>query len=193
MFHVQSHIRRITHRLTEAIAQIKAADTDAITGGKNTYALIDETHEFAKKPRSADVFIEIRGALAARPDGFLVQLTTQSKEPPVGVFKAELAIARAVRDGELKSPLLPILYELPLNRTRDGGWKERRYWPVINPSLGRSVDETSSSASSRRPNGRGRSSWPCSPASTSTSRSASRSGATAGRAPITGWPLLTRR
>ena len=140
MFHVQSHIRRITHRLTEAIAQIKAADTDAITGGKNTYALIDETHEFAKKPRSADVFLEIRGALAARPDGFLVQLTTQSKEPPVGVFKAELAIARAVRDGELKSPLLPVLYELPLNRTRDGGWKERRYWPVINPSLGRSVD-----------------------------------------------------
>jgi phage terminase large subunit-like protein len=140
MFHVQSHIRRITHRLTEAIAQIKAADTDAITGGKNTYALIDETHEFAKKPRSADVFIEIRGALAARPDGFLVQLTTQSKEPPVGVFKAELAIARAVRDGELRSPLLPVLYELPLNRTRDGGWKQRRYWPVVNPSLGRSVD-----------------------------------------------------
>jgi hypothetical protein len=33
MFHVQAHIRRITHRLTEAIAQIKAADTDAITGG----------------------------------------------------------------------------------------------------------------------------------------------------------------
>jgi phage terminase large subunit-like protein len=140
IFHVQSHIRRITHRLTDAMAQIKAADTDAITGGKNTYALIDETHEFAKKPRSADVFLEIRGALAARPDGFLVQLTTQSKEPPVGVFKAELAIARAVRDGELQSPLLPILYELPLRLTRDGGWKERRYWPIINPSLGRSVD-----------------------------------------------------
>ena len=140
IFHVQAHIRRITHRLTDAMAQIKAADTDAITGGKNTYALIDETHEFAKKPRSADVFLEIRGALAARPDGFLVQLTTQSKEPPVGVFKAELAIARAVRDGDLQSPLLPILYELPLRLTRDGGWKERRYWPIINPSLGRSVD-----------------------------------------------------
>jgi phage terminase large subunit-like protein len=99
MFHVQAHIRRITHRLTDAIAQIKAADTDAITGGKNTYALIDETHEFALKPRSAEVFIEIRGALAARPDGFLVQLTTQSKKPPAGVFRAELEIARAVRDG----------------------------------------------------------------------------------------------
>ena len=72
MFHVQAHIRRITHRLTDAIAHIKAADTDAITGGKNTYALIDETHEFAKKPRAADVFVEIRGALAARPDGFLI-------------------------------------------------------------------------------------------------------------------------
>ena len=141
IFHVQSHIRRITHRLTDALAQIKAADTDAITGGKNTYALIDETHEFALKPRAAEVFIEIRGALAARPDGFLVQLTTQSKKPPVGVFKAELEIARAVRDGVLKSPLLPILYELPIEATRDGGWKERRYWPIVNPSLGRSVDE----------------------------------------------------
>ena len=67
MFHVQSHIRRITHRLTEAIAQIKAADTDAITGGKNTYALIDETHEFAKKPHSADVFIGIRARLRRAP------------------------------------------------------------------------------------------------------------------------------
>jgi phage terminase large subunit-like protein len=58
----------------------------------------------------------------------------------VGFFKADLAIALAFRDGELLIPLLPILYELPLSRTRDGGWKERRYWPVINPSLGRSVD-----------------------------------------------------
>ena len=103
LFHVQTHIRRITHRNTDAIAEIKAADTDAITGGKNTYTLIDETHEFAAKPRADQVFVEVRGALAARPDGFLIQLTTQSKAPPAGVFKAELEVARAVRDGELKS------------------------------------------------------------------------------------------
>jgi phage terminase large subunit-like protein len=139
LFHVQTHIRRITHRNMDAIAEIKAADTDAITGGKNTYTLIDETHEFAKKPRADQVFVEVRGALAARPDGFLVQLTTQSKEPPAGVFKAELEVARAVRDGELKKPLLPVLYELPGRSSADGGWKDRRFWPLVNPNFGRSV------------------------------------------------------
>ena len=136
---MQTHIRRITHRNTDAIAEIKAADTDAITGGKNTYTLIDETHEFADKPRADQVFVEVRGALAARPDGFLVQLTTQSKEPPAGVFKAELEVARAVRDGELAKPLLPVLYELPARASADGGWKDRRFWPLVNPNFGRSV------------------------------------------------------
>ena len=139
LFHVQTHIRRITHRNTDAIAEIKAADTDAITGGKNTYTLIDETHEFAKKPRADQVFVEVRGALAARPDGFLVQLTTQSKEPPAGVFKAELEVARAVRDGEIAKPLLPVLYELPGRASAEGGWKDRRFWPLVNPNFGRSV------------------------------------------------------
>ena len=46
----------------------------------------------AKKPRADQVFVEVRGALAARPDGFLVQLTTQSKEPPAGVFPDRPAI-----------------------------------------------------------------------------------------------------
>jgi phage terminase large subunit-like protein len=86
------------------------------------------------------IFVELRGALAARPDGFLLQITTQSKEPPAGVFKAELSTARAVRDGRLDLPLLPLLYELPDDLANDGGWKQRKYWPLINPNLGRSVD-----------------------------------------------------
>jgi phage terminase large subunit-like protein len=142
LFHCQTHIRRITHRGSDALAEIKAADTDAITGGKNTYALIDETHEFASSVRAADVFLEIRGALAARPDGFLIQLTTQSKKPPAGVFKDELEIARQVRDGKIERPLLPVLYELPLKISADGGWKNRALWPLVNPNLGRSVSET---------------------------------------------------
>jgi phage terminase large subunit-like protein len=141
LFHGQYHIRLITHRNTGATLQIKAADTDVITGSKATYTLIDETHVFAKKSRAADIFVELRGALAARPDGFLIQVTTQSKEPPSGVFKQELETARKVRDGELKLPLLPILYELPTRLTDDHGWKRRELWPLVNPNLGRSVDE----------------------------------------------------
>jgi phage terminase large subunit-like protein len=141
IFHTKAHERTIVHRLTDASIQIKAADADVITGSKATYILVDETHEFAQKPRAAGVFVEIRGGLASRPDGFMIQITTQSKEPPAGVFKSELNIARDVRDGLIRLPLLPVLYELPLSVARDGGWKERKTWPLVNPNLNRSVDE----------------------------------------------------
>ncbi|MGE3651251.1 MAG: terminase large subunit, partial [Reyranellaceae bacterium] len=139
-FHHQRHLRLITNRKTGVALQIKAADTDVITGSKSTGILIDETHVFAKKPRAADIFVEVRGALAARPDGFMIQITTQSKEPPTGVFRSELNIAREVRDGKLALPLLAVLYELPHRIANDGGWKNRRWWPLINPNLERSVD-----------------------------------------------------
>ena len=141
LFHIQRHIRLITHRKTGATLQIKAADTDVITGSKATGTMIDETHVFAKKSNAADVFVEIRGALTARPDGFLFQTTTQSKDPPAGVFKTELNVARDVRDGTMSLPLLPILYELPRELTKDNGWKDKKYWHLVNPNMGRSVDE----------------------------------------------------
>ncbi len=141
LFHLQTHQRTITHRLTDAAILIKAADADVITGSKATFILIDETHVFSLKAKAADVFIEIRGSLAARPDGFLLQITTQSKEPPAGVFKAELNIARDVRDGLIVLPLLAILYELPLEVAGNNGWKDRKTWGWVNPNLNRSVDE----------------------------------------------------
>jgi phage terminase large subunit-like protein len=140
LFHRQHHIRTITHRRTGAMIKIKAADTDVITGGKQTFTLIDETHVFAAKSRAAEVFIELRGALAARPDGFLMQITTQSKSPPAGVFKAELQKARDVRDGKRRLPLLPVLYELPLRLQKEGAWRDPKTWALVNPNMGRSVD-----------------------------------------------------
>ena len=139
LFQLQRHIRTITHRVSGAQIKIIAADTDAVTGAKATYILVDETHVFAEKPRAKDVFVELRGALAARPDGFLFQITTQSKTPPAGVFRAELTSARAVRDGEQELPLLPVLYELPENLAADGGWKRPEHFGLVNPNLGRSV------------------------------------------------------
>jgi phage terminase large subunit-like protein len=141
LFHIQDHKRQITHRRSGAILQIKAADTDVITGSKATGTMIDETHVFAKKANAADVFVEIRGALTARPDGFLFQTTTQSKAPPTGVFRSELAMARNVGDGKIRLPLLPILYELPLSIAKNDGWKHRKYWRLVNPNMDRSVDE----------------------------------------------------
>lgn len=139
LFHTQRHIRKITHRKTGATLLIKAADTDVITGGKQLGTMIDETHVFAEKANAAGVFLELRGSLGKRADGFLFQATTQSKSPPAGVFAAELGKARNVRDGKIKLPLLPILYELPERIAKDGGWKDRALWPRVNPNLGRSL------------------------------------------------------
>jgi len=141
LFHVQDNLKKITHRVSGATLQIKAADTDVITGSKATGTMIDETHVFAKKNNAAEIFIELRGALTKRPDGFLFQTTTQSKQPPTGVFASELAMARSVRDGKMRQPLLPVLYELPERLARDDGWKNRKYWPLVNPNLGRSTNE----------------------------------------------------
>lgn len=138
LFHVREHLRTITHRLTKAEIAIKAADSDVITGGKATYTLIDETHEFARKSNAEGVFVELRGALASRPDGFLMQITTQSKAAPAGVFKKELDRARAVRDGRLQLPILAVLYELPVKMAKQ--WQDPKTWSMVNPNLGRSVD-----------------------------------------------------
>jgi phage terminase large subunit-like protein len=140
IFHLQQHLRTITHRTLLSQIVIKAADTDAITGSKSTFVLIDETHVFATIGKAADVFIEIRGALAARPDGWLLQITTQSKEPPAGVFKSELDAAREVRDGKVQRPVLAILYEFPQDIQDSGAWKLPENWDMVNPNLGRSVD-----------------------------------------------------
>lgn len=139
LFHVQSHLRMITHRVTRAEIAIKAAQGDVITGGKATYTLIDETHEFARSSKAEGVFLELRGALASRPDGFLMQITTQSKDAPAGVFKQELEKARAVRDGRMQLPMLAVLYELPPAMQKK--WQDQETWGMVNPNLGRSVDE----------------------------------------------------
>lgn len=141
LFQCIPHKRTIQHRLNGTSLQIKAADTDVVTGGKPVGTMIDETHVFASKSRADAIFVELRGALAARPDGFFFQTTTQSKEPPAGVFKEELANARRVRDGQMDFPLLAILYEYPEDMIAAEAWKDRSTWDMVNPNLGRSVDE----------------------------------------------------
>ena len=139
LFQIQEHLKRITHRRTKAVLLVKSAAPDVVTGTKAAYVLIDELHVFAMMSRAAEVMTEITGGLASRPEGFLLTITTQSKTPPAGIFKTKLAEARAVRDGELALPVLPVLYELPLEMSRDGGWKDERTWPMVNPNLGRSI------------------------------------------------------
>lgn len=140
IFKVQAHTK-VIRREEPFPCEIKvlAADGDIVTGSKAAYILIDETHVLGAKPKAADIFLELRGGLASRPEGFLLQITTQSKEPPVGQFRKELMRARAVRDGLADQRMMPILYELPRDMQQSGLWKDPATWHLVNPNLERSV------------------------------------------------------
>lgn len=144
LFWPRDHEKEIVY-LSEAIPsslKILAADTNVVTGSKATYILIDETHEFSLKPKADQVMIELEGGLShPQNKGFLLQITTQSKAPPAGVFKAALERAREVRDGIRQAPMLALLYELPEKLLRNEGWKRPETWGMVNPHLGQSFSE----------------------------------------------------
>lgn len=139
LFRVQTHLKTITHQTTEAEIKILSADGDVITGSKATYILIDETHVLGHKHKAPDIFLELRGGLSSRPEGFMLQITTQSKERPAGQFAKELTRARDVRDGKLDRPVLAVLYELPEAMLKEEKWRDEDTWGLVNPNLDRSV------------------------------------------------------
>lgn len=139
LFKVQTHQKQITHLVTEAVIMILSADGDVVTGSKGCYILVDETHVLGSKHKAPEIFIELRGGLKSRPEGFFLQITTQSKERPTGQFENELQTARAVRDGEIRLPMLAVMYELPREMVEKEEWKDPQTWGLVNPNLGLSV------------------------------------------------------
>lgn len=139
IFLVQTHTKEITHRTTGAVIMVLSADGDVVTGSKGSFILIDETHVLGHKSKANEIFLELRGGLASRPEGFLLQITTQSKTRPKGQFAKELERARAVRDGRLDLPLLAVLYELPPELAEAEAWRDEKTWHLVNPNLGISV------------------------------------------------------
>ena len=133
--------REIEDRLDGAILAVKAADADVVGGQKATCVLIDEFWLFGKKPAAENILSEATGSLVSRPDGFVVYLTTQSDEPPAGVFRKKLDYHRKVRDGIIRDPSsLPVIYEFPRMMIDDKRWQDPRHWYIPNPNIGRSVD-----------------------------------------------------
>lgn len=140
-FQIQEHQKTIVDRLTKAKLKIKTFDNRVMTGSKPVGVLIDELHELGKYAYAAKVLAQIRGGIIANPEGFIVTITTQSDEPPTGVFKSELSYARDIRDGVITGDMLPILYEFPIAMQADktAPWKNRDMWPLVLPNLGRSI------------------------------------------------------
>ncbi|WP_270374037.1 terminase large subunit domain-containing protein, partial [Escherichia coli] len=89
-----------------------AADPNTVSGIKSVGTLIDELWLFGKQYKAEDMLREAIGGLASRPEGFVVYTTTQSNEPPAGVFRQKLQYARDVRDGKIHDPhFLPVIFE----------------------------------------------------------------------------------
>ena len=144
LLHVQEHVRTITHRTTGATLKIVAADSNTVAGKKAAFVLVDEVHQFGAMANAEGMLREATGGLAARPEGCVIYLTTQSDQPPAGIFRQKLTYARGVRDGRIEDrQFLPVIYELP-PAVQDEVRRDRRldpaYFRAVNPNIGYSVD-----------------------------------------------------
>jgi len=141
LVHVQTHIKTLTHREMNSTLKVIAADANTAAGKKSVGILIEELWLFGKQANAKDMLREATGGLASRPEGFTIYITTQSDEPPEGVFKEKLQYARDVRDGKILDPqFLPILFEHPPEMVKSGEAKQLQNLPMVNPNLGYSVD-----------------------------------------------------
>ena len=142
LMQVQNHIKTITHRTTNANLKVLAAESNTVGGLKSVGILVDELHLFGKMANSENMFREAFGGLASRPEGFIVYLTTQSDEPPSGVFKQKLDYARDVRDGKIIDPaFLPVIFEFPKDMVDSGECLKLENMWMTNPNIGYSVDQ----------------------------------------------------
>lgn len=132
---VQSYIKKITLYKTGAFLKVKSFDPKVVTGSKPSGVLIDELHVIASSSDADRVIGQLRGGLVSQPEAFMLTITTQSERPPAGVFKAELGKARAVRDGRLAGPILPVLYEFP----EGVDWRDSANWHMVTPNNGLSI------------------------------------------------------
>jgi phage terminase large subunit-like protein len=141
-FHPREHLKSIVDLATNNELKVKTFDMKVSTGTIPKGVLVDELHILGSMHYAQRVVGQIRGGLITRPDSFLVFITTQSDEPPAGEFRAELMLARAIRDGRVTGKgarMLPLLYEFPEAVQTSDDWRDPKIWHWVNPNMGHSV------------------------------------------------------
>lgn len=143
-FHARDHEKTIVDRLNQSTLKVKTFDMKVMTGTKPVGVLIDEIHIMSSMAFASRVIGQIRGGMLPMPESFLIFITTQSDQPPTGCFKAELQLARGIRDGRVTgraARMLPVLYEFPedMQTSEDKPWLDPASWSMVTPNLDLSI------------------------------------------------------
>lgn len=141
-FWVREADQTIVDRWNGTVLKIVSFDPRTLTGKIPLLVILDELHVLGSNAKAERVLAQLRGGMITRPNSLLLIITTQSDQPPAGVFKKELEYARKVRDGEEKDGnMLVCLYEFPedMQKGDDKAWRDPANWPMVLPNLGKSI------------------------------------------------------
>ena len=141
LMQVQTHVKTITSRQNNGTLKVSAADSNTVSGKKSVGTLIEELWLFGKQANAENMLREATGGLASRPEGFVIYITTQSDDPPAGVFLQKLQYARDVRDGVIiDKHFVPIIYEYPDDIIKSKQDRNPANFGMVNPNINYSVD-----------------------------------------------------